>query len=250
MFLLKKIMSGFLMPLSILLGLFLIGLMMLRTNRIRLIAKKVLTFTFLILVLLSYGALSYWPLQKLESIYPPIDIKSVRPNNIKWVVVLAGAPEETSVRLTEGIRIYRSLPGTKLIMSGGKLFTASPEPSSSRMARIATGLGVNPEDIVQENISRDTKDEAKIIRSMIHEKPFVLVTSAYHMPRSMALFKAQGMHPIPAPTGHHILPDERYLSPYWFFPNAYNIMDAEIVFHEVLGIISAWAVGQLEVNKP
>jgi uncharacterized SAM-binding protein YcdF (DUF218 family) len=248
-FLLKKIMSGFLMPLSILLCLFLWGLIMLRTNRTRLTAKKVLTFTFLILVLLSYGALSYWPLQELENIYPPIDIKWVRPNNIKWVVVLAGAPEETYVRLTEGIRIYRSLPGTKLIMSGGKLFTASPEPSSSKMARIATGLGVNPQDIVQENISRDTKDEARIIRSMIHETPFVLVTSAYHMPRSMALFRAQGMHPIPAPTGHHILPDERYLSPYWFFPNTYNIMDAEIVLHEVLGIISAWAMGQLEVSK-
>ena len=245
MFLLKKIMSGFLMPLSILLGLFLIGLIMLRTNRTRLIAKKVITFTFLIFVLLSYGALSYWPLQKLENIYPPIDIKSVRPNNIKWVVVLAGAPEETCVRLTEGIRIYRSLPGAKLIVSGGKVVDAAPEPSSSKMARIATGLGVNAEDIVQENLSRDTKDEARIIRSMIHETPFVLVTSAYHMPRSMALFKAQGMRPIPAPTGRHILPDERYLSPYWFFPNAYNILDAEIVLHEVLGIISAWAMAQL-----
>jgi len=238
------------MPLSILLGLFLMGLIMLRTNRTRLIAKKVLTFTFLIFVLLSYGALSYWPLQKLENIYPPIDIKSVRPNNIKWVVVLAGAPEETIVRLTEGIRIYRLLSGAKLIVSGGKMVDAAPEPSSSRMARIATGLGVNAEDIVQENLSRDTKDEARIIRSMIHETPFVLVTSAYHMPRSMALFKAQGMHPIPAPTGHHILPDERYLHPNWFFPNTYNIMDAEIVLHEVLGIIGAWAMGQLEVSKP
>ncbi len=250
MFLLKKIMSGFLMPLSIFLGLFLLGLVMLRTNRGRLIAKKVLTFTFLFFVFLTYGALSYWPLQKLENIYPPIDIKSVRPNNIKWVVVLAGIPEETCVRLTEGIRIYRQLPGAKLFMSGGKMFTSSPEPSSSIMARIATGLGVNPQDIVQENISRDTKDEARIIRSMIHETPFVLVTSAYHMPRSMALFKAQGMHPIPAPTGYHILSEERYLRPNWFFPNAYNIMDAEIVLHEVLGIISAWAMGQLEVSKP
>jgi uncharacterized SAM-binding protein YcdF (DUF218 family) len=249
-FLLKKIMSGFLMPLSILLSLFLIGLIMLQTNRTRSMAKKVLTFSFLIFVLLSYGALSSWPLQKLESIYPPIDIKGIKPHNIKWVVVLAGGTEETYVRLTESIRIYRSLPGTKLIMSGGKLFTASPESSSSKMARIATGLGVNPMDIVQESFSKDTKDEARIIKSMIHETPFVLVTSAYHMPRSMALFKTQGMHPIPAPTGRHILPDERYLRPDWFFPNANNIMTAEIVLHEVLGIISAWVMGQLEVNTP
>lgn len=233
------------MPLSILLSLFLMGLIMLRTNRTRPAAKKVLAFTFFLLVLLGYGVLSYWPLYKLEGLYPPIDIKSVKPNSIKWVVVLAGSPDETIVRLTEGIRIYRSLPGTKLIMSGGKVVDAAPEPSSSKMARIATGLGVNAHDIVQENISRDTKDEARIVRSMIHETPFVLVTSAYHMPRSMALFKAQGMHPIPAPTGHHILPHERYLSPYWFFPSTNNIMEAEIVLHEVLGIISAGIMAQL-----
>jgi uncharacterized SAM-binding protein YcdF (DUF218 family) len=245
LFLLKKIMSGFLMPLSIILGLFLMGLIMLRTNRTRLAAKKLLTFTFLTLVLLGYGVLSYWPLQKLEGLYAPLDIKSLRPNNIKWVVVLAGGPDETIVRLTEGIRIYRSLPGAKLIMSGGKVVDAAPEPSSSKMARIATGLGVNADDIVQENTSRDTKDEARIVRSMIHETPFVLVTSAYHMPRSMALFKAQGMYPVPAPTGNHILPDERYLSPYWFFPSTYNIMEAEIVLHEILGIISAGIMAQL-----
>ena len=118
MFLLKKIMSGFLMPLSIFLGLFLLGLVMLRTNRGRLIAKKVLTFTFLFFVFLTYGALSYWPLQKLENIYPPIDIKSVRPNNIKWVVVLAGIPEETCVRLTEGIRDTDSFPGRNSLCPG------------------------------------------------------------------------------------------------------------------------------------
>lgn len=245
MFLLKKIMSGFLMPLSILFSLFLIGLIMLRAKRTELIAKKVITLAFLILVLLSYGALSYWPLQKLENIYPPIDIKGIKPNNIKWVVVLAGGTEETYIRLAEGIRIYRSLPGTKLIMSGGKVVEAAPEPYSSKMARIATGLGVNPTDIVQESLSKDTKDEARIVKSMIHETPFILVTSAYHMPRSMTLFKAQGMHPIPAPTGRRILPDERYLSPYWFFPSTYNIMDTEIVLHEVLGIISAWTMAQL-----
>lgn len=244
MFFLKKIMSGFLMPLSILLGLFLIGLIMLRTNRTQLIAKKVLTFTFLILVLLSYGALSYWPLQKLENIYPPIDIKSVRLNNIKWVVVLAGAPEETIVRLVEGIRIYRGLPGARLLVSGGKLYATNPEPAAGKMTRIAGGLGVNPFDIAQENISRDTKDEARIIKSMIDEKPFVLVTSAYHMPRSMGLFEAQGMHPLPAPTGYRISL-ERHPKPDWFFPSTENIINTEIVFHEVLGIISARIMGQL-----
>jgi uncharacterized SAM-binding protein YcdF (DUF218 family) len=244
MFLLKKIMSGFFMPLSILLGLFLIGLIMLRKNRTSLMAKKVLTFTFLILVLLCYGALSYWPLQKLEKLYPPIDMKTAGLSDTPWVVVLAGGPEETIVRLVEGIRIYRGLPGARLLVSGGKVYATSPEPTSKTMTRIAVGLGVNPFNITQENVSRDTRDEARIIKSMIGEKPFVLVTSAYHIPRSMGLFEAQGMHPIPAPTGYRISL-EHDLNPDWFFPSMENIINTEIVFHEVHGIISARIMGQL-----
>ncbi len=250
MFLLKKIISGFLMPLSVFLGLLGLGLIMLYARPRWNLAKKMLFIAFLALVLLSYGAVSSWPLQKLENVHPPIDIGSAGKMGIRWVVVLAGSPEETYVRLAEGIRIYRALPGTKLIVSGGKVVDAAPEPSSSKMARIAAGLGVDPRDIVQENTSRDTGDEAKIISSMIHETPFVLVTSAYHMPRSMALFKAQGMHPVAAPAGHRKLPQDRYLSPDRFFPSASSIMEAEIVLHEILGIISAGIMGKLEVIKP
>lgn len=249
MFVLKKIISGFFLPLTVLLGLSGLGLVMLFSGRRQGFAKKMLALTLLILVLLSYGTLSSWPLKRLESVYTPIDIVTARSMGIKWVVVLAGGNDETYVRMAEGIRIYRALPGTKLIVSGGKVVDAAPEPSSSKMARIAEELGVDPKDIVQENLSRDTKDEARIVKSMIHESPFVLVTSAYHMPRSMALFETLGMRPIPAPTGYHKLPEVRYLSPNMFFPNAGNIEEAEIVLHEVFGIISARLMGQIGVGS-
>ncbi|MGD0822568.1 MAG: ElyC/SanA/YdcF family protein [Desulfomonilia bacterium] len=244
MFLLKKIIGFLLMPMSILLVLFFFGIITLWSTKRQRAAKIILTLTCLLLVFLSYGFVSYWPLEKLESLYPPLDVKMTGLNKINWVVVLAGDDQETAVRLAEGIRIYRSLPGARLLVSGGKVNPTAPAPASEEMARMAVELGVNPADIVQESISRDTKDEAKIIKSMLGEKQFILVTSAYHMPRSMALFMAQGMRPNPAPTGF-LIKEANHLSPVRFFPSAESIHDAELVVHEILGILSARIMGQL-----
>ena len=100
------------------------------------------------------------------------------------------------VRLIEGIRIQREIKGSKLLLSGGKVF--DPVSNAQIMAGIAKAIGVNEKDIIIEADSRDTKDQARIIKSIIGDKMFVLVTSASHMPRSMALFKKMGMNPIPA----------------------------------------------------
>ena len=72
-------------------------------------------------------------------------------------------------------------------------------PEAEVMARIAVLLGVKPQDIRLETDSRDTADEAEIIAKMIGREKFILVTSAAHMPRSMALFRKRGLQPIPAP---------------------------------------------------
>ncbi len=232
------------MPMSVLLVFFFSGIIMLWSTKRQRAAKIILTIACLILVLMSYGFLSYWPLEKLENLYPPLDMKMAQLNDITWIVVLAGDDQETVVRLAEGIRIYRGLRGARLLVSGGKVYLTALAPSSEEMASMAIDLGVNPADIVQENISRDTKDEAKIIKSMLGEKQFILVTSAYHMPRSMALFVAQGMHPIPAPTDY-LAGTGIHMNPGLFFPNAVNIHDAELVVHEVLGILSARIMGQL-----
>ena len=84
----------------------------------------------------------------------------------------------------------------------------------------------------------DTKDEARLIKDMVRDEPFVLVTSAYHMKRSIALFNKQGMNPVPAPTVHYIKKGQG-LSPGEFFPYYGNIKYADIIVREKLGI--AWA---------
>jgi uncharacterized SAM-binding protein YcdF (DUF218 family) len=246
MFLLKKVFGLMLMPMSILMVLFFIGISMLWSYRRQPMAKKILTIATLLFILSGYGVFSHWPLEKLENLYPPLDIGAAKLSNIKWIVVFGGDPDETVIRLVEGVLIYRNLSGAKLLVSGGKVYASAPESACAKMARMAMNLGVKPSDIVQENTSRDTKDEARIIKSLIGDKRFILVTSAYHMPRSMLLFMAQGMHPIPSPTGY-LIQAESHLSPEWFFPSAYGIRTTELVVHEVLGIISAGIMGQLSM---
>ncbi len=209
-----------------------------------------------ILVLFSYGLPANKLLRPLERQYDKFEIKSSsgaadaeNEPEIKFVVVLGGGhvsdPElplvshlnkGSLVRLIEGIRIYRKYPGAKLLLSGGSIF--DPVPEAEVMARVAGEIGVPERDIILESKSKDTRDEAMLIKPIVGKKPFVLVTTASHIPRSMTLFKKLGMNPIPSPVGHSIR-DGQGLHYYSFFPSTGNIHKAELAIHEYLG--RTWA---------
>ncbi len=144
---------------------------------------------------------------------------------------------ESLQRLVEGIRLYNLLPGSRLILSGGTAF-GDIITSAEVMKQVALELSVPENDILMEPDSMDTKDEAMLIKDMVGDEPFVLVTSAYHMKRSIALFNKHGLSPAPAPTVHYIKKRQN-LSPGAFFPSYTNIKHAEIIVREKLGI--AWA---------
>lgn len=146
------------------------------------------------------------------------------------------------VRTIEAVRLHRKIPGSKLIFSGGSVFEVHPEAET--MATLAREIGVSPEEIVLESESMDTADQAQHIKPIIGNNVFVLVTSAAHLPRVMALFEKQGMHPIPAPTDHHA-PDRQALSLDDIFPSPYSLADSQGGLHEYLGIIWSRLRGQL-----
>jgi len=68
----------------------------------------------------------------------------------------------------------------------------------------AVSLGVNWQDIYLDHLSKDSKDQAKEVKKIVGNHRFLLVTSAAHMPRVMALFAKQGLTPIPAPTNYRV----------------------------------------------
>ena len=62
----------------------------------------------------------------------------------------------------------------------------------------------------------------------------MLVTSAYHMPRAMEIFKEEGMNPIPAPT-QFLTKRYSYRTKY-FLPSVVNLIHSDIALHEYMGM--------------
>jgi uncharacterized SAM-binding protein YcdF (DUF218 family) len=262
MFILKKIISSFLYPFPISLLLSFLGLYLLWFTTKQKAGKILVSIGLVILTLFSYNVISDKLLRPLERKYDKIEIKSLSPVQrtenkfaIKFVVVLGGGhtsdPElplisqigrSELVRLIEGIRIYRKYPGAKLLLSGSG--GSDPVSNAEVMAQVARGIGVPERDIILESKPKDTKEEALFIKPIVGNEPFVLVTTASHIPRSMALFRKLGMDPIPSPVGHSVS-DKQGLSFYSFFPNAGNLGKADLAIHEYLGMTWAKLRGQM-----
>lgn len=249
-FFFKKMVSGLLLPLPIAMFLLLIGLILFWCQQKRLWTGSFLTAGFLTLILFGYNFLPAAMITQLESHYHPM---MTLPPNIHRIVVLGGGvrndptlPPSTQLsaasisRLVEGIRLYRLYKNRgeneTLILSGGKVFGRPAE--AGIMQSIAVLLGVAPKDIALEAGSRDTHDEALYLKSMLGNTPFILVTSATHMPRAIALFKKQGLHPVAAPTSY-VSKRVGRLQLSDFFPSANNLGYSDIAIHEYLG--KTWA---------
>lgn len=257
MFLFKKIVSAFLMPLPLSLIFCLYGLILLWFTKKQWVGKISVTLGIVCFVLLSFEPVSNVFLAGLESRYEtyvpePLEEKE---SGIDFIVVLSGGHVAdpnlpltsqlngaSLVRLVESIRLYFKHPGSKLILSGGGFSNSVPE--AKLMADLALDLGVPKEDIIQEPESKDTKDQARLIRELVGDKKFLLVTSASHMPRSMALFNKLEMDPVAAPTNHLVRGDGEKAF-YQLFPGSSDLRKTEKAFHEYLGMAWAGLMGQI-----
>jgi uncharacterized SAM-binding protein YcdF (DUF218 family) len=262
MFILKKLLSQCFYPLPLGLAILILGLVCLWGTRRQRLGKALVTLGTLLLLLLSFHFLPSELLTPLENRYPAL----LHPETIawetgkpgpspKWIVVLGGGhvsdprlPVNSQIseaalgRVVEGVRLYHAIPGSRLLLSGGGVF--DPVPESEVMARIAVLLGVKSQDIMLESDSRDTAEEAEIIAKMIGREKFILVTSAAHLPRSMALFRKRGMQPIPAPA-NYLLKQSQGFNLGVFFPGPVNLTLAQTALHEYLGLAWAWLRGAI-----
>jgi uncharacterized SAM-binding protein YcdF (DUF218 family) len=139
-------------------------------------------------------------------------------------------------RLLEGMRLQRSLPGGRLVLSGGNFGPGMTEAQA--MADLARSLGAPADSMVLETKSWDTQTEALHLAPILGKRPFALVTSAYHLPRAMAVFRARGMQPIPAPTDFRTLGFR--LDYNAFIPQAAGLGCSEGAVYEYMGRAWVW----------
>ncbi|MFH1079334.1 MAG: envelope biogenesis factor ElyC [Pseudomonadota bacterium] len=254
MFLIKKIISPLFYPLTLCLILMICGLFLLWLTKRQKSGKILVSMGVVFMVALSYGMISDFLLKSLERTFPPLLMETLPEpvpfkQKVKWIVVLGGGHTsdpglpvtsqisfESLARMTEAVRLYRRLPGTKFILSGGAVF--DPVSNARIYFKTARIMGVPAQDLVLSEQARDTEEEARFIEKMVGKDPLILVTSAFHMPRAMALFKEQGMDPIPAPVAHFVK-ERSYRAPGEFFPSTWDLHKAQMAVHEYLGI--AWS---------
>ena len=247
MFLFKKIVSAFLLPIPIGLFLLLIAFIYLMFNSY----KKAKFFSFLALLwfaLLSFQPVSDAILKPLENAYPSL----IETPKVQYVLVLGSghkSDDELSItsqikmvginRLVEGIRHYKNLENAKLIVSGYGGYDENTH--ASMQEKLAISLGVKKEDIIRLDTPKDTKEEAIEVKKIVKNEQIILVTSASHMKRSILLFQKEGLNVIESPTNHMAYGADS-LSSYFA---ARNIKNCEIAIHEYLGLIYSSLRGEI-----
>jgi uncharacterized SAM-binding protein YcdF (DUF218 family) len=242
MFIFKKIVSAFLLPIPIGLFLLLIAFLYLMFNSY----KKAKIFLFLGLswfLIFSFQPFSNALLSPLENSYPSL----LQTPKVNYILVLGSghkSDESLSItsqvkmvainRLVEGIKHYKNLENAKLIVSG---YGSNDENSHAFMQeKLAISLGVKQEDIIRLDTTKDTKEEAIEAKRIVEDEALILVTSASHMKRAVLLFQKEGLHVIASPTNHLAYEDDSY-SAYF---SAKNIRNSETAIHEYLGLLYSY----------
>jgi len=252
LFWMKKILGKMIMPLGLSSLLLVLGLV-LYAGRRRKAGLTLIVIGTLVLILLSLPPVACLLLRPLETRYPVLDPASL-PQNLGAIVVLAGGcndrPElpaasrlgpSTLRRTLEGIRLWRHRPQSRLIMSSGS-WEIKDSPPAESMADLAGELGVDPSKIAVETVSRDTYENAVEVKNLLGQGPFVLVTSASHLPRAMAIFHKLGLEPIPAPADQHLPPRMDRLS---WLPSLGAQAVSQASLYEYAGLAWYWLRGRI-----
>lgn len=111
-------------------------------------------------------------------------------------------------RVWYGANLYRAGKAPKIIVSGGRIsWKGAGKSEAEDITKLLVTMGIPKLDIIPEGNSFNTRDNAVNVQQILQAQNFktiLLVTSAMHMPRSMAIFKHLGINAIAAPTDYRI----------------------------------------------
>lgn len=144
---------------------------------------------------------------------------------------------ESASRVLEAARVYRLVPNGWVISSGGLISNAAGAPTTAAAMREALiALAVPSERIVVEPRSQSTHEEAIAVLPLLQQmnaRRVIVVTSDYHMRRSLGAFRAVGIDAVPA-----IARDPETPMPIarWLTPTPDALRFSGHVAHEVVGL--------------
>lgn len=155
-------------------------------------------------------------------------------------------------RITEAVELARRYPTAKVVYSGGVTeILRQPASIAEAGAAVLRGLGIGDDRLVLEDASRNTWENARFTRDLVQPKPgerWVVVTSAWHMPRAIGNFRKAGFEVEPWPVDYRTLGWDDTWSLIDNPVKGLNQLD--IAGKEWIGLIFNWLSGRTDALFP
>ncbi len=244
----SKLLAAFLQPLTWAAVLFLLALWWLPKRPVA--GRRALIAGIGISAVLGWLPLPDALLRKMENQYPAPQ-GSLKP--YVGMVVLGGAIgisdgeqdirrytlDASAQRMTAPVALLRQYPHMMLLFSGGQSNVIAKEISGADVAgEFYANMGLSAERLLYERAARNTYENAVLsarVPGVDKTQPWLLVTSAWHMPRSVALFQREGWNVTPYPVDFRT----GSFTPWSNFSIAEGAQRWEMLLHEVVGLAIA-----------
>jgi uncharacterized SAM-binding protein YcdF (DUF218 family) len=260
-FVLSKVLGFFAIPSNLAITFGLLGVALLATRLARL-GRRLIVASVLALALLGLSPLGNALIIPLEDRFPPWDDTRGAPDGI---VVLGGGitpdvsearPEvalnEAAERVTAAVALARRYPAARIVYSGGSstlLFDEGSEAASA--VRILESLGVPPERVIAEEQARNTVENAVFSMLLAMPQPgerWLLVTSGYHMPRAIGVFRKAGFPVEAYPVDWRTRGPRDLLRPFRTLGSGLERSDTAM--REWVGLLVYWLTGRSSALFP
>lgn len=230
MFVIQKIFNYIIFPPSIFIIILLAALILIRRHR----GKAVLFIAadIMLIYILSIEPVKNMILAPLESFAPPVTAEAAKGADL--IVILGGgtvenSPEEGENGSLTGDSFKRALYGLYIaeqyrlpvLYSGGKLFDAQGKGEAEIAMKLLSKYNRSGIKLMKETMSRTTYENALYVKERFNPRRVILVTSAYHMKRSLYIFGRAGIECVPAPTDYKI--DSLDYNVTSFIPKSYEM---------------------------
>jgi uncharacterized SAM-binding protein YcdF (DUF218 family) len=246
---LSKLLPVFAYPLGFALVLGLLAFL-LSLSRFRTIASAILLVGLATLWVASTPTFAVWLTARLEAEYPPVAVDQLPVSDV--AVVLGGAigqdlpPRLTSDlgpasdRVLHAARIFRAGKAANILVAAGNLPWLPAERSEAALIRdLLIEFGVPEAAIVLETQSRNTRENAVNAAAIVGQRNWrtgLIVTSAVHMPRAVAVFRRAGLDFFPTATDVQAI-HPFYNSPLDLLPDAEALAMSTVAIKEWLGLV-------------
>ena len=218
--------------------------------------RVVVAAALVVIAVVSVVPVGGLALARLEATFPPL----AAPPRIDGVLVIGGALDAQAFdahpasgfnpaigRLFEAARLAKVYPQARVLDIGG------PTPPDGRSeadaaADVLAALGVARERIEIERASRNTYENAVDAAAIAKPKAgevWVLVTSAFHMPRAVGCFRAAGFDVVADPVDYHWLGEESL-----GFDPVGGLEALDLAVHEYVGLVSYRMMGRTDALWP